>query len=149
MPLFKRIKLPEDCGMRFSVPILLLLVSTASFAHKARHTSHPVDPDYSSALAAANRFLHAWQSEDHETGIVMLSDSARQQASADALQGFFSPGAGAAFEISHGTRVSPGEYAFPVVLFRGEESHSRPHDCKLILTRTKKDDWTIQTFPFK
>ena len=130
---------------RFIASILLLGISSAScLAHKATHAAHAPDPDYSTALAAANRFLHAWQSEDHETGIVMLSDAARQHASPDLLQAFFSPGPNAAFEISRGTRVAQGQYAFPIVLFVNQ---SHPRDCKLVLVRERRDEWVVQQFP--
>src|SRR6185437_3147964 len=97
--------------------IVITLFSLNSFAHT--HRKHPaaIDPSYSSALATANRFLNAWQTEDHETGIVMLSDSARQHASSDELQNFFAPGPDAAYEIAHGKKTGSGRYAFPVVLF--------------------------------
>ena len=77
--------------MKFCLVTVLLITSqTSSYARTAHHTSRAgSDPAYSSALAAANRFLHAWQNEDHESGIVMLADSARQNMSADLLQTFF------------------------------------------------------------
>ena len=82
--------------------LLLLSICPQSFAHQHKKHSRTVDPFYGSALAAADRFLHAWQTEDHETGIMMLSDSARQKVSPEKLQTFFSPGADAAYEIEHG-----------------------------------------------
>ena len=61
--------------MKFCLVTVLLITSqTSSYARTAHHTSRAgSDPAYSSALAAANRFLHAWQNEDHESGIVMLA----------------------------------------------------------------------------
>src|SRR5262252_2135534 len=108
--------------MRFRIPSLLLcflLVSALSFARPARSRSWTPDSSYGSALKSANRFLHAWQTQDQETGILMLTDRAREQASSDQLQEFFSPGGDAAYEIQRGRRVKSGEYAFPVVLFGG------------------------------
>src|SRR5438445_13866582 len=106
--------------MRFRVTLVLLscLMSSSLFARVSKSSSsRALDPAYSSALAAANRFLHAWQTQDHETGIVMLTDAARQHTSPELLQIFFSPGPQAAFEIKHGKRIGPGEYGFPVALF--------------------------------
>jgi len=97
-------------------------------------------------LAAANRFLHAWQTQDHETGIIMLTDSARQQTSPELLQIFFSPGAQAAYEIAHGRRTNSGEYVFPVVLF-GVSDKSRPYFSKIVVIRAGKDDWAINRVP--
>ena len=99
-----------------------------------------------SALAAANRFLHAWQNQDHETGIVMLADTARQHASPESLQSFFSPGPDAAYEIAHGQRLKAGEYAFPLVLF-GSAEGPRPRYCKLLVVHAGKDDWAVERLP--
>src|SRR5437764_10591363 len=113
------------------VALVLITFQSTSYARTVHHSSRAVsDPAYSSALAAANRFLHAWQNEDHEAGIVMLADSARQNLSADSLQTFFSPGADAAYEIAHGQRLKAGEYAFPLVLF-GLSEGPLPSNCKL------------------
>ena len=134
--------------MKFCLVTVLLITSqTTSYARTAHHGSRvSVDPAYSSALAAANRFLHAWQNEDHETGIVMLADSARQNMSADLLQTFFSPGPDAAYEIAHGQRLKAGEYAFPLVLF-GLSEGPRPRNCKLVVIRVGKSDWAVEKLP--
>jgi hypothetical protein len=105
------------------------------------------DPGYSSALATANRFLHAWQTQDHEAGIMMLTDAARQRVSPDQLQEFFSPAASAAFEIERGKRLNAREYAFPVVLFGLSASHDRAHICRIVVTRSGKDDWAVDKLP--
>jgi hypothetical protein len=112
--------------------------------HRGARSS--VDPAYGSALAAANRFLHAWQNQDHETGIVMLADTARQHASPELLQSFFSPGPNAAYEIAHGQRLKAGEYAFPLVLF-GTAEGPRPLNCKLVVVQAGKDDWAVERLP--
>ena len=129
--------------------LLLLLLSFCpqSFAHQHKSHSRSVDPSYGSALAAANRFLHAWQTEDHETGIMMLSDSARQKVSPDKLQSFFSPGPDAAYEIARGKRVNSAAYEFPVVLFGGSGAPSHPHVCSVIVTRSGKNEWTVDKLP--
>ena len=138
----------EDGRMRSRIvaSLLVLLCAVSSFARTAKPASHPLDPDYAAALAAANHFLYAWQTEDHETGIVMLSDTARQHASPDFLQSFFSPGPQAAFEIARGKRLTRGQYEFPVVLF-GSASGNRPRECKIVVVRAKKDDWAIERLP--
>ncbi len=138
----------EDWGMkRCGVIILLFSLVTSSPARTAHHSVHSsFDPAYGSALAAANRFLHAWQNQDHETGIVMLADTARQHASPESLQSFFSPGADAAYEIAHGQRLKAGEYAFPLVLF-GSAEGPRPRYCKLVVVHAGKDDWAVERLP--
>ncbi len=132
---------------RCGVIILLFSLVTSSPARTAHHSVHSsFDPAYGSALAAANRFLHAWQNQDHETGIVMLADTARQHASPESLQSFFSPGADAAYEIAHGQRLKAGEYAFPLVLF-GSAEGPRPRYCKLVVVHAGKDDWAVERLP--
>jgi len=135
--------------MRFRIASLLLgllLASTFSFARASRPRPWTPDSSYSSALAAANRFLHAWQSQDHETGILMLTDAARQQASSDKLQEFFSPGSDAAYEIQRGRRLNGGEYVFPVVLF-GTSQNSQPRVCRLLIIHTGKAEWAVNRLP--
>lgn len=142
--------------MRFSAVLLVLACfgSPASPArvHKnssrasAKNISPAADPAYAAALAAANRFLHAWQTEDHETGIMMLTDGAREQLSRERLQEFFSPGPDAAFEIQRGKHVN-GEYVFPVVLFGLSESDARAHAGSVVITKLGKDDWAVDKLP--
>jgi hypothetical protein len=128
---------------------LLFLVSICpqSFAHPHRKTPRATDPLYGSALAAANRFLRAWQDQDHETGIMMLSDSARQSVSPEKLESFFSPGPDAAYEIAHGKRVNSAAYGFRVVLFGASAISSRPHVCTVTVTRNGKNNWTVDRLP--
>lgn len=108
------------------------------------------DPDYSSALAAANHFLHAWQSEDHETSLIMLTDVAKQQTSEEGLQAFLSGGPKTAFEIGRGSKLKPGRYVFPITVFALEPDLRKPchpHYTRIIVTRTGKDDWAIDKLP--
>src|SRR5436190_14212564 len=125
--LSRRQFLSENSRMRSRVAVLFLCLTASQLhAHGSKKPQHQkVDPSYSSALAAANRFLHAWQTQDHETGLMMLTDGARQRVSSERLQEFFSPGAEAAFEIQHGKRINGGEYVFPVVLFGFSEQKIR------------------------
>lgn len=142
--------------MRFCAVLLVLacLTSGASSArvHKnswkgsSKNISAAVDPAYTAALAAANRFLHAWQTQDHETGIMMLTDAAREHASRERLQEFFSPGADAAFEIQRGKHVN-GEYVFPVVLFGSSESDAHAHVGSVVITKLGKEDWAVDKLP--
>ncbi len=78
---------------------------------------------------------------------MMLSDSARQSLSPDKLQSFFSPGPDAAYEIARGKRVSSAAYEFPVVLFGASGPPSRPHVCRVVVTRSGKSDWSVDKLP--
>ena len=127
--------------------VLILSICPKSFPHTHKSAHHPIDPLYGSALAAANRFLRAWQDQDQETGIMMLSDTARQSLSSDKLQSFFSPGPDAAYEITRGKRVGAAAYEFPVVLFGASAAPSRPHACTVIVTRSGKNEWAVDKLP--
>jgi len=137
--------------MRFRSAFLLFccfLVAGPPFSlgRAVKSRARVIDSSYGSALAAANRFLHAWQTQDHEAGIMMLTDAARQQVSADKLQEFFSPGDHAAFEIQRGRRINGGEFVFTVVLF-GTAETSQPRACKLVIMRTGRDEWAVNRLP--
>jgi len=141
----------ENEGMRFRSALVLFCCFLAagppfSSARQIKSRASAIDSSYSSALAAANRFLHAWQTQDHEAGILMLTDAVRQQASSDKLQEFFSPDERAAYEIQRGRRLNAGEYVFPVVLF-GTAQNSRPRACRLVIMRTGKDEWAVNRLP--
>lgn len=127
-------------------------VASSARVHKntwrasSKSVSPAADPAYAAALAAANRFLHAWQTQDHETGIMMLTDAAREHASRERLQQFFSPSPDAAFEIQRGKHVN-GEYVFPVVLFGLSESDVHAHPSSVVITKMGKGDWAVDKLP--
>jgi hypothetical protein len=133
---------------RILIVLVVWLFSSLLWAHPHTKKSNPApaDPLYCSALAAANRFLHAWQTQDHEAAIMMLSDSARQRTSPELLQEFFSPTPQAAYEIERGRKLSATEYMFPAVLF-GSSKTSSPHTARIILELIGKDDWVISQLP--
>ena len=130
---------------------LALQASTVSIA-KTKHSpsaSLP-DPGYASALAAANRFLQAWQNQDHETGLLMLSDVAKQASSEDRLEAFFAAGHDAAYEIARGKKIKAGCYAFPVALFtsvNGISDAARPQRSQIVVVRAGEGDWAIDKLP--
>ena len=107
-------------------------------------------PDYISALATANRFLQAWQSHDEETGILLLTDRAKQRTSEAGIAAFFSATARPAYEISRGLKIRAGRYAFPVALYDpapNRQSRKRTRRIHLIVARTGKNDWAVDKLP--
>jgi hypothetical protein len=143
--------------MRRFVPLIAflqlslgLLVPLASA--KAR-TNAPVDSDYVLALGTANDFLRAWQTQDREAGILLLTDRLKQRTSENALENFFSCMAGKSqsFEIARGKRVAPGRYQFPVSLFQKPASSGarwlRPQSSSLVVVRTGGSEWSIDKLP--
>jgi hypothetical protein len=130
---------------------LALQASTVSIA-KTKHlpSASVTDPGYASALAAANRFLQAWQNQDHETGLLMLSDVAKQNSSEDRLEAFFASGHDAAYEIARGKKIKAGCYAFPVALFtsvNGISDAARPQRSQVVVVRAGDSDWAIDKLP--
>lgn len=112
----------------------------------------PLDPDYVSALATANAFLHAWQSHDEEAGILLLSDDLRQHSSADAVSIFFSSHPQQTYEIARGHKLSPGRYQFPITLWQISSAnaiapHPKSHATTLIVVCTPKNDWLVDNLP--
>jgi hypothetical protein len=135
-----------------STLLSIFLLLSAPLPAKTKASASPgTDRDYISALAAANRFLHAWQTQDHETGLLMLSDTAKHLTSEDRLNAFFSPGLAAqqAFEIGRGKKLKAGRYAFPVALFeiRGDRKWTHPRFSQLIVIRTGNEDWAVDKLP--
>jgi hypothetical protein len=127
--------------------LLLLCVAIAASArtHRAAQPAAP-DPGYVLALAAANHFLHAWQANDLETGIVLLSDSVRHSHDAAMLEQFFSGDSPRAFEITRG-KGHPGRYSFPVVLSTVQGARVQRKFSEIVLVNTGKNDWVVDKLP--
>jgi hypothetical protein len=135
--------------IRLAVCLFLLLTNSVwagSHSHPAKQAD-PLDPGYVFALAAANHFLHAWQTGDAENGMVMLSDGLRHSQNADQVEEFFSNATNRAFEITRGKGHS-GRYTFPVVLVtpRGSSRITRKFS-EIVLIDTGKNDWVVDKLP--
>ena len=130
--------------------VVLLLSAPASARVPRAKPATALGREYRAALAAADRFLHAWQSQDQETGLLMLSDSAKRHASEDELAEFFAAGQGAAYEIGRGKQMKGGRFAFPVTLYlaaAAKEHSPPPRYSVMVITRSGKDDWVIDRLP--
>ena len=143
--------------MRRFVPLIALLQLSLGLlvplaAAKAK-TKAWVDSDYVLALGTANDFLRAWQTQDREAGILLLTDRLKQRTSEDALVNFFSCMAGTSqsFEIARGKKVAPGRYRFPVSLFQKPANSGakwlRPPISSLVVVRTGGGEWSIDKLP--
>jgi hypothetical protein len=139
------------------VLLLASLVLLNVSLHGRAKPSPAADQDYIAALAVADNFLHAWQSHDEETGILLLSNQLRERSSADSVSTFFSTAhPEQAYEIGRGSKLAPGRYQFPVILWQrpamnpssGTAHHwSHPHTAMLVVIRTLKEDWLIDKIP--
>ena len=121
--------------------IKLALVPIAAYKKEdVLATVKAVDVEFTKAREKTVNFVQAIHEAYKE------ADTARQHASPESLQSFFSPGPDAAYEIAHGQRLKAGEYAFPLVLF-GSAEGSRPRYCKLVVVHAGKDDWAVERLP--
>ena len=132
--------------------LLLAIVFSLPSVFGANHSAAKraaIDQDYIAALAAANRFLQAWQNQDHETAILLLTDTLKQHTNEQALETFFIPAAHAqqAYEISSGKKLAPGRYIFTVKLFNSAAKSLRQRPSQLVVTRAGKNDWAIDKLP--
>ncbi|PYX09822.1 MAG: hypothetical protein DMG88_05075 [Acidobacteria bacterium] len=136
-------------GRPLALPLYAILLSSlvaAPLHARPRAFHRATDSNYISALAAANHFLHAWQNQDRETGIAMLTDTIKHQTSEDRLQSFFSSGSEAAYEIARGKRMKTGRYVFPITLF-DPRTTPRPRCSRIVIIRAGKDDWAVDQLP--
>jgi hypothetical protein len=135
--------------LRLLAAILLLFVPLPCWGGPQRHSAKTVplnDSGYVFALGTANRFLHAWQTGDLETGTVLLSDYARRSNDAGTLEELFSGGSDRAYEINRG-KGHPGRYRFPVVLVTKTGSGLHRTLSEIIVVETGKNDWAVDKLP--
>jgi len=131
-------------NLRPALLLLILLFSLGAAAHAPRPT--PPDSSYVLALAAANRFLGAWQTGDLETGMVLVSDHARHAQNPEKFEEFFSGRGGRGFEITRG-KGNRGRYSFPVILVTTQGSAVRRRTSQIVVVNTGKDDWVVDKLP--
>lgn len=134
-------------GKALAVILLLSLPIWAAGSRK-QHSNPPAPTDqgYVFALATANRFLHAWQTGDLETGMVLLSDHVRHSQDPEKFEQFFSGDADCAFEISSG-QGNRGRYRFAVVLVTTAGARVRRRFSEIIVVNTGKNDWVVDKLP--
>lgn len=108
-----------------------------------------LNPEYVAALAAADRFLQAWQSSDTENGVALLTSRAKNVATADGLDRFFATPAPSAYEIGRGKLLKRGRYEFPVVLVVSARNKSRlrRHLSSVVMVNTGSNDWAVDKLP--
>jgi hypothetical protein len=133
-----------------AILLLFVFVPLPSWGGPQRHSAKPAplsDAGYVFALGTANRFLHAWQSGDLETGMVLLSDHARRSYNAVNLEELFSGGSERAYEINRG-KGHPGRYHFPVVLVTKTGTGLHRTFSEIVVVDTGKNDWAVDKLPW-
>jgi hypothetical protein len=131
---------PKAGGVCF----LLVAISVVAWAEPS---STAPDPDYPSALAAADHFLQAWQSNDIENGIALLTVHAKKNANKDELEAFFTSGEPAAYEINRGKRIRSGRYEFAIVLVTGKSQKLHRKFSTIVIVNTGGNDWAVDKLP--
>jgi hypothetical protein len=128
--------------------ILVLLPSAASAKTRVRNAS-VTDADYVAALAAVDHFLCAWQTQDHEAGLLMLTDGLKKHVSEGQIEQFFSAGSSRqeAYLIRAGKKLKAGRYSFPVALLQSRTGTVHRRFSEIVVLRTGKDDWAIDKLP--
>jgi len=131
------------------VAVIICVAWTANLpaAHRSSKTSAGANSEYAAALSTANWFLHAWQNQDQEAGLIVLTDTAKQHNTQEGLETFFAPGKGAAYEIGHGKKVKAGRYSFPVVLYQTKSGSSASRRSQIVVSKSGKDDWAVDKLP--
>jgi hypothetical protein len=135
---------------RARVLLLLTIAAPLTARTRAAPARSAVDQEYIAALATANRFLQAWQSQDQETGILLLSDKVKGHTAEEHLQSFFSRADNAqeAYEISGGRKLKAGRYIFSVALFNSRNgTWMQRRSSRMIVTRVGKNDWAVDKLP--
>ena len=126
------------------IPSLALPLYARSHSRPAK--PQPPGPEYVFALAAANRFLYAWQTGDLEHATVQLSDHIRRSQTASQLEQYISSTKDRAFEIAGGRKIKSG-YSFPVVLVTSAGDNSARKFSAIMLVATGKNDWLVDKLP--
>jgi hypothetical protein len=122
---------------------LMLLAPLAATARPAA----ALDPGYVAALGAADHFLQAWQAGDVESGMVLLTGHAKEAATTDAVDKFFSGMRPSAYEIGRGKLLKRGRYEFPVVLVSTSKNQARRRFFRIVIVDTGKNDWAVDKLP--
>jgi hypothetical protein len=132
------------------LPSLILCVSLliSPLAGKTAPGS-ATGPGYAPALAAADHLLQAWQSGDVENGMALLTSHAKETATTDVVEQFFSNPGPSAYEIGRGKLVKRGRYEFPVVLVTGDSKKPRPRRrfSTIVVVNTGNKDWAVDKLP--
>jgi hypothetical protein len=122
---------------------LSLFAATRSLSTK----STTISADYLHALAAADRFLQAWQGGDIETGLVMLTAQAKKTTSHDEIEKAFSTSTPSAYEIDRGKLLRGGRYEFPIVLMGASTKRPRRRFTCIVVLNTGHNDWAVDKLP--
>lgn len=123
--------------------------SPLSWAKKHKAPAAAVDGTYTTALGVANRFLAAWQGNDQEAGLLLLTDRAKHKSSEAGIDSLFSGSSQRAYEIVRGRPLGSRRYEFPVVLLQTAVESKQVHRkfTKIVVANAGQNDWAVDTLP--
>ncbi len=130
-----------------SLILFLSLALTPSLLAAKTPPAPALDSGYVAALGAADHFLQAWQAGDAENGIVLLTSHAKEKATTDGIEKFFSNSGACGYEIGRGKLLRRGRYEFPVVLAGVSKNHARRKFSSIVIVDTGKNDWAVDKLP--
>src|ERR1700722_19044116 len=144
MPVREPASLPLPVRLSSLILCLSLFFPFSPLAAKTP-SAHTLESGYAGALAAADRFLQAWQSGDLENGIALLTRHGKDSASTEMVEQFFSNNNPSAYEIGHGKLIKGGRYEFPVVLIVGDAKNlrARRRFSSIVVADTGNNDWAV------
>lgn len=133
--------------IRTLIASLLLVIFAVPSSGKSK-TAPPVDVDYVYALATVNHFLQAWQTQDEETAVLLLSDRLKQRTRESSLNTLLTSNVTKpqSFEIGRGKKLAPGRYQFPVALFQAKAKWTHPQTAALVVVKNG-NEWAIDKLP--
>jgi hypothetical protein len=149
MPLGKAVRRVAPASRRLHILLLVLFLPLPQFSTARIRPVSALNSEYVAALAAADHFLQAWQAGDSENGVALLSSHAKNAATTDAVDRFFSTCAPEAYEIGRGQLLKQGRYEFPLVLVGGAPNSTRVRRrfSSIVIVNTGKNDWAVDKLP--
>jgi hypothetical protein len=80
--------------------------------------------------------------------MILLTTHAKQSASTEGVERFFSDAGPSAYEISRGKQLKPGRYEFPVVLvLGGAKNQPRRRFSSIVVVNTGHNGWAVDKLP--
>ncbi len=76
-----------------------------------------------------------------------MNGHAKEKATTDAVEKYFSNPSPSAYEIGRGKLVKRGRYEFPVVLVSSSMNHARRRFSSIVIVDTGKNDWAVDKLP--
>jgi hypothetical protein len=79
--------------------------------------------------------------------MVLLTGHAKEAATTDAVDKFFSSTPPSAYEIGRGKLLKRGRYEFPVVLVSVSKNRGHRRFTSIVIVDTGKNDWAVDKLP--